>query len=202
VSYYAKGSLVALALDLTLRDRGEGSLDEVMRSLWRDSGGGPIGEDDVERALQQVAGRSLAEELHAWVHGTEDVDLQPLLARMGVAWKTEPLSFAAVLGLRLSEGPVTGVQVRSVLRDSAAALAGVSAGDELLAVDRWRVRRLEDAQQWLTVGAPFELLLVRNQRVLTCHVEPPAQALSTVALAADENAAEDAKARRKAWLQG
>jgi predicted metalloprotease with PDZ domain len=202
VSYYAKGSLVALALDLTLRGRGEGSLDEVMRRLWRDSGGGPIGEDDVERALQQVAGRSLAEELHAWVHGTEDVDLQPLLARLGVAWKTEPLSFAAALGLRLSEGPVTGVQVRSVLRGSAAERAGVSAGDELLAVDRWRVRRLEDAQQWLTVGAPFELLLVRNQRVLTCHVEPPAQAATNVALTVDEQASESARALRKAWLQG
>ncbi|WP_298231572.1 M61 family metallopeptidase [uncultured Azohydromonas sp.] len=202
VSYYAKGSLVALALDLTLRSRGEGSLDEVMRTLWRDSGGGPIGEEDVERALAQVAGRSLAEELHAWVHGTEDVALQPLLARVGVAWKTEPLPFAAALGLRLSEGPVTGVQVRAVLRGSAAERAGVSAGDELLAVDRWRVRRLEDAQQWLTVGAPFELLLVRGQRVLSCHVEPPAQPATSVVLAVDEQAGESARALREAWLQG
>ncbi len=202
VSYYAKGSLVALALDLTLRGAGEGSLDAVMRALWAHSGGGPISEDDIERAVRQVAGRSLAEELHAWVHGTQDVDLKPLLERVGVAWKTEPQGFAAALGLRLSEGPVTGVQVRAVLRGSAAERAGVSAGDELLAVDRWRVRRLDDAQQWLTVGAPFVLLLVRNQRVLTCHVEPPADHPGTVALAVDDNAADDAQARRKAWLLG
>ncbi|WP_066337442.1 M61 family metallopeptidase [Azohydromonas lata] len=202
VSYYAKGALVALALDLTLRGSGGGSLDEVMRTLWRDSGGGPIGEDDIALAVQQVAGRSLAEELRRWVHGTQDVDVRPLLERMGVAWKAEPQGFAAALGLRLSEGPVTGVQVRAVLRGSAAERAGVSAGDELLAVDRWRVRRLDDAQQWLTVGAPFELLLVRNQRVLTCHVAPPADHPGTVALAVDEGAAEEAKARRKAWLLG
>jgi predicted metalloprotease with PDZ domain len=78
----------------------------------------------------------------------------------------------------------------------------VSAGDELLAVDRWRVRRLDDAQQWLTVGAPFELLLVRGQRVLSCHVEPPAQPATNVALAVDEQAGESARTLRKAWLQG
>ncbi|NML15107.1 M61 family metallopeptidase [Azohydromonas caseinilytica] len=202
VSYYAKGSLVALALDLTLRGAGQGSLDAVMRSLWQRSGGGPIGEDDVRQALEQVAGRSVAEELDAWVHGTEDLDLRPLLARMGVAWKAEPLPFAAALGLRLSEGPVTGVQVRSVLRGSAAERAGVSAGDELVAVDRWRVRRLDDAQQWLTVGAPFELLLVRGQRVLSCQVEPPAQPASNVVLSVDEGAGEAAQALRRAWLRG
>ncbi|WP_157263586.1 M61 family metallopeptidase [Azohydromonas aeria] len=202
VSYYAKGSLVALALDLTLRGAGSGSLDDVMRALWRRSGGGPVSEDDIAQAVRDVAGAPAAEALRAWVHGTGDIDVKPLLARLGVAWKTEPQAFAAALGLRLSEGPVTGVQVRSVLRGSAAERSGVSAGDELLAVDRWRVRRLDDAQQWLTVGAPFELLLVRNQRVLTVHVEPPAQPAVSVALAPDDEAGADARALRRAWLQG
>src|SRR5439155_23686135 len=57
ISYYAKGSLVALALDLTLRSE-KGSLDEVMRALWTRSGGGPNGEDDIARSLHHVAGRS------------------------------------------------------------------------------------------------------------------------------------------------
>src|SRR6185369_3450703 len=56
ISYYTKGSLVALALDLTLRSR-QGSLDEVLRLLWTRSGGGPIGEADICAALREVAGR-------------------------------------------------------------------------------------------------------------------------------------------------
>src|SRR5690606_29168225 len=56
VSYYTKGSLVALALDLTLRTRGKGSLDEVMRALWASSRGGPIGEDDIAQALVHIGG--------------------------------------------------------------------------------------------------------------------------------------------------
>ena len=60
ISYYAKGSLVALALDLTLRSEGHGSLDDVMRRLWQASEGGPIDEDDIAGALQAVGGRSYA----------------------------------------------------------------------------------------------------------------------------------------------
>ena len=47
ISYYAKGALVALALDLSLRAAGRGSLDEVMRRLWSQSAGGPIDEADI-----------------------------------------------------------------------------------------------------------------------------------------------------------
>jgi predicted metalloprotease with PDZ domain len=59
------------------------------------------------------------------------------------------------------------VQVKAVLAGGPGAAAGVSAGDELLAVDGWRIRRLDDALAWLRPGAPFDLLLVRDQRVQT-----------------------------------
>src|SRR5678810_820932 len=58
VSYYAKGSLVALAFDLTLRSEGKGSLDDVMRLLWQKSGGGAIDEADIAAALETVGARS------------------------------------------------------------------------------------------------------------------------------------------------
>jgi predicted metalloprotease with PDZ domain len=77
VSYYTKGSLVALALDLSLRASSAGSLDAVMRLLWQRSGAGldkgAILEADILSAIQQVAGRSLAVEFQAWVHGTDDL---------------------------------------------------------------------------------------------------------------------------------
>jgi predicted metalloprotease with PDZ domain len=203
VSYYAKGSLVALALDLTLRAEERGSLDDVMRRLWSESGGGPIDERRIEQAVEAVAGRSLRAELQAWVHGTDELPLPALLAAAGVAARNEPAPLAATLGLRLSEGPVTGVQVRAVRRGSAAERAGLSAGDELLAVDGWRIRRLDDAQSWVPAGEPFELLIVRDQRVRTVRVAPPASAAApTLALAVADNASKAALALKRAWLAG
>jgi predicted metalloprotease with PDZ domain len=203
VSYYAKGSLVALALDLTLRAEGRGTLDDVMHRLWAETAGGPVDEARIEQALAAVAGRSMRAELDAWVHGTDELPLAALLAHAGITIKDEPAPLAAALGLRLSEGPVTGVQVRSVLRGSAAELAGVSAADELLAVDGWRIRRLDEAQLWLAAGAAFDLMLVRDQRVRTVRVAPAARpAAPAVTLSLTDNASKAALALKRAWLTG
>jgi predicted metalloprotease with PDZ domain len=200
VSYYAKGSLVALALDLKLRALGRGTLDAVMRQLWQRSGGGGIDEGDIEQALRAVAGRSLQRELQAWVHGTDELPLQPLLADAGIAWGHERAELGTELGLRLSEGPVSGIVVRSVLRGSAAEAAGLSAGDELLAVDGWRVRRLDDARAWIRPAQTLRLLLVRDQRVLERTLQPPAAPARKVALRLADHPTPTARRRRRDWL--
>jgi predicted metalloprotease with PDZ domain len=202
VSYYTKGSLVALALDLTLRQGGRGTLDDVMRTLWQTSGGGPITEDDIARALRTVGGRSYAKELAAWVHGTDDLPLVSLLEKAGVSCSSDKPAFAAGLGLRVAEGPVSGVVVRSVLRGGAAERAGLQAGDELLAVDGWRLRRLEDATNWLAPGHTFDLLLTRDQRLHTLRVAPPSAPTGTLALSLDDKPPKPAAALRRAWLGG
>jgi predicted metalloprotease with PDZ domain len=206
VSYYTKGSLVALALDLSLRTSARGaSLDRVMQRLWQTSSGGPITEADIRAALQAVAGRPFDTELQAWVHGTDELPLAPLLAAAGVTLQAEVSSgLAAQLGLRLSESALTGVQVKGVLRGSAAERGGLSAGDELLAVQGWRVRRLDDALQWLQPGQPLDLLMVRDQRVLTLRVTPPAaeQLPRTPSLALVAQPAKAQLTLRRGWLQG
>ena len=215
VSYYLKGSLVALAIDLTLRQQGA-TLDELMRGLWQRCGGSaaasglaggnplhrPLAEHDIAEVLAQLAGRRMDEQLHDWVHGTDELPLDELLQATGVQVRPERAGFAAALGLRLSEGPVTGVQVKSVLAGSAAALAGLSAGDELLAVDGWRIRRLDDAQAWVQRDQPFELLLVRDQRVMQLYLRPDAAAplAGTVSLLLDDKPGRAVAARRRAWL--
>ena len=203
ISYYTKGALVALALDLSLREE-KGSLDEVMRRLWSHSEGGPIGESDIAQALRDVAGRSLADELRAWVHGTDELPLQPLLERFGVQWQPQLATLAQRLGLRVSESALTGVKVSNVLRGGAAERAGLSTGDELLAVDGWRIRRIDDAQRLLRPGMPTPLLLSRDQRVLTLPLVLPkdGEPAGGVALALDAKPSRTALALRKAWFAG
>ena len=60
VSYYLKGGLVSLCLDLEIRHRTENrsSLDDVMRSLWREYGSKEIGlgEEELLAVAQRVTG--------------------------------------------------------------------------------------------------------------------------------------------------
>jgi predicted metalloprotease with PDZ domain len=200
VSYYTKGSLVALALDLSLRIDRRGTLDDLMQLLWRMSRGGAIDERDIAAALREVGGRSYNKELAAWVHGTGDLPLPSLLDAAGIAQRHSPAGLAAALGLRLSEGALSGVQVKSVLAGSTAAEAGVSAGDELLAANCWRIRRLDDAQQWLATSQDFELLLVRDQRVLRLKVQPTVAPVNTLALTLADKPAAAAASLRRGWL--
>jgi predicted metalloprotease with PDZ domain len=203
ISYYTKGSLVALALDLTLRAEGRGTLDDVMRALWTASSGGPIAEAQIAAALQQVGGRSYAAELAAWVHGTDDLPLNALLEQAGVDCLADAPTLAQRLGVRVNESALTGVKVTHVLRGGAAERAGLSAGDELLAVAGWRVRRLEDALRVIGAGVPAPLLVARDQRVLTLQLVLPAEVPEGAAGVSLRPAAKPAKAAqtlRKAWL--
>jgi predicted metalloprotease with PDZ domain len=203
ISYYTKGALVALALDLTLRADG-GSLDDVMRLLWARSGGGPVSEDDIAAALATSGGRSYAKELAAWVHGTGELPLPALLREAGVDWQVQAPTLAQRLGLRVSESALTGVKASHVLRGGAAEQAGVAPGDELLAVAGWRLRRLDDALRLLKPGHAAELLVSRDQRLMPLALTVPKGGADagTVTLVAADKPAKAILARRQAWLSG
>jgi len=203
ISYYTKGSLMALALDLTLRREGKGTLDAVMRELWAVSAGGPISEVQIRAALLKVGGRSFDAELDAWVHGTDDLPLQGALAAFGVDWTFDAATLAQRLGLRVNESALTGVKVSHVLRGGAAERAGLSVGDELLALQGWRLRRLDEGLRLMLPGTPATLLVARDQRVLTLTVTlPPAGAPAGggVTLKAAAKPAAATAALQKAWL--
>ena len=89
ISYYTKGALVALALDLTMlrvESAGKASLDDVMRELWRRYGARGIGvpEDGFESLAVEIGGESLRAFFDSAVRGTEDLPLADLLAEFGV----------------------------------------------------------------------------------------------------------------------
>jgi len=175
VSYYTKGALVALCLDLSLRRAGRCTLDDVMRALWRNSGGGPIAEADIRRALRQCSGRGWDEELDAWVHGTGELPLAGLLAAHGVALKPEPAQMAQRLGLRVHESG--GVHLKTVLAGGAAERAGMMAGDEWLGVQvagqGWRLKKLDDLPLYAGAGADAVAIVARDARLLHLPLAVP-----------------------------
>jgi predicted metalloprotease with PDZ domain len=205
VSYYTKGALVALALDLTLRQDGRSSLDAAMRALWRHCEAGPMREADLRKLLRQLGGRSFNAELDAWVHSTAELPLEPLLLAHGAKAQHDPAPLAQQLGLRVSEAGGT-LTVKNVLRGGAGEAAGLAAGDEWIGVEfaparrgaapeAWRVHRLDEVQALRGGRQKLVALVSRDRQLLRLPLQWPAEQRALRLLVGDAT-------RLGAWLDG
>jgi predicted metalloprotease with PDZ domain len=182
VSYYAKGALVALCLDLSLRQEKQ-TLDQVMRGLWKRCKGGPMREQDLLDELQALTGRSWAGEIQHWAHSTQELPLRDLLTAHGVQVEAETSGMAQRLGLRASEAGGS-VHIKGVLRGSAAETAGLAAGDEWLGLEvgakgqggSWRLSKLDDLSLLLGQERHLIALVSRDKRLLRLPLTVPGQA--------------------------
>jgi predicted metalloprotease with PDZ domain len=185
VSYYTKGALVALCLDLTLRAEGHSTLDAVMRELWQRCEGGPMREADLLRALKRLGRRSFEGEIAAWVHSTADLPLPSLLQGQGVKVSHDKAPLAQQLGLRVSEAG-GAVVLKTVLRGGAAEAAGMAAGDEWLGVEfaaakrgatpeAWRIHKLDEVPALRAQRPRLTALLSRDKRLLRCGLDWPTE---------------------------
>jgi predicted metalloprotease with PDZ domain len=222
VSYYTKGALVALALDLTLR-RGTGgrrSLDDVMRALWERHGRTPTGveEGGIERLAAEVSGLDLREFFDRALRSTEDLPLAGLLGDVGVEFVVRPAESAAdqggkppkksaaelmrraVLGVKLAEG--AEAKLAQVFDGAAAQAAGLAAGDALVAVDGLRVTKA-NLDALLAAHRPGERVTVhafRRDELMTFVVELQAPPMDTCEFRLKPDADGAPRARRAAWL--
>jgi predicted metalloprotease with PDZ domain len=160
VSYYGKGSLVALCLDLLIRDRTRGrkSLDDVMRALWTRYGltGTGVEEDGIERLAEEVTGLKLRKAFGEWLRSTRELPLKALLKAHGVDMVLRPAESSSDKGGRPAVSKnaaglaMLGAAARAsgedavlthVLEGGAAQDAGLAAGDAIVAVDGLRPGR-------------------------------------------------------------
>ena len=216
VSYYVKGALIALALDLMLRRAGVTTLDEVMRALWQRHGKPGIGvpENGVEALAAELAGIDLTDFFGKYVHGTADLPLAELLAPFGVDVMLRAAEGAkdkggspgkrktarAWLGAVLAAGAEPRLQ--HVLSDGPAERAGLAAGDILVAIDGIRASA-ESLERLLKFRGADDVVTVqafRRDELMEFSVELDAAPLETCWLALADNADADARARRSAWL--
>ena len=183
VSYYTKGALVALCLDLRLRTEGKTTLDAVMQALWHRCNGGPMTQADLLAVLQTLSGRSYAREITQWVHGTRELPLQRLLEAHGVQCLHDPEPLAQQLGLRVKDGAKHGgaLHIQHVLRGGAAEQAGFAAGDEWLAVQSarpgasgpWRIHTLDDIAVYCSLAKAVRATIVRDGQLHVLALRVP-----------------------------
>jgi predicted metalloprotease with PDZ domain len=208
VSYYTKGALAALALDLHIRREtgGARSLDTVMLVLWQkwlaDSQG--LAEDEWERVAEEVTGLRLGKFFDMAIRSTADLPLAELLATQGVQMQMVPADAPADSGsvvdefraaplrptLGVKSAPdALGVRLVSVLDGGAAQAAGLAGGDVVIAVNGLKVSDLDKAISRCRIGDTVKLHAFRRDELSTYKVTLAASAADTCRLRLEDNGA-------------
>jgi predicted metalloprotease with PDZ domain len=151
VSYYDKGALLGLLLDLEIRKRSAGakSLDDVMRYLYaeffkKDRNYGPA---DFQKAVELMAGSSLEEFFSKYVRGVQELDYNAALAAAGLKLETSAATDAKVYFGADVEEDEGRLMVKRVYADSPAYEQGLNANDQIVAMDNMRAtKRFFDAR--------------------------------------------------------
>lgn len=172
VSYYLKGSLVCLALDLEIRRRTAGarSLDDALLALWRGYGqsGRGYADDAVQAEIERAVELDVERFFARCVRGREDPDLAGELRAIGyeLRVKADKDDDGAAGWLGATTRADGGrVYVASVPTGGPAEAAGLYAGDEIVAVDGFRVgdeKALADRLGARRPGAKARLLVFRR----------------------------------------
>jgi predicted metalloprotease with PDZ domain len=205
VSYYQKGALIALGLDLTIRAKTDNqySLDDVMRHLWREYGEDSAGvpEDAMPGIIKAATGVDVRREIARWVDGCEDVPVERLLKPFGVTLSRKPGGVLTGLGIRTrAEGSV--VRLANVLDEGSAQKAGISAGDELVAVNGLRVTpaNLETMLARYPHGTELDVVVFRRDELLRFQIELRAPRIEECELKLEAKSPVRVTKSRAAWL--
>ncbi|MFC1748968.1 M61 family metallopeptidase [Pseudomonadota bacterium] len=221
VSYYTKGSLIALALDITIRQLScdTQSLDTLMCRLWLEYGKQGIGvpEGEIERIAADVAGQSLDVFFDSYLYGTDDLPLEELLAYVGVAFSlraplsegdkggsaTDAASSAYCdLGMRTVSDSM-GVKVANIFSGGAAEKGGLSSGDIIIAVDALKVTKsgFDDLLRQYSPGDQMTIHGFRRDELIEFSVCLEESERNRVELTFISDADEQTIARREDWLK-
>ena len=216
VSYYAKGSLVAAALDLTLRKRGRATLDDVLRALWERYGRAGVGvpEGAIDAIVAEIAGDDMRDFFARFVHGTDDPPLAELLDSFGVDFHVRAAVNAADRGGKPSTAPpptcwlgakvAKDLTLQNVFTGSPAERAGLAANDVLVAVDGVRASAdsLDKLATTRSAGERVGVHAFRRDELIVVDVELAGAPLDTCWLTMREEPSGDAARLRQHWLHG
>lgn len=142
ISYYDKGEIVNMMLDITIRTASNGarSLDDVMRHLYNEyyKKNRNYTPEDFQRAAEMAAGRSLEDFFSKYVRGTAEIDFNGILAGVGLQLLSDRSANArASIGADLSEEN-NRLTIRSIPAGTAAYEQGLNTGDQIVAIDGYR----------------------------------------------------------------
>lgn len=220
VSYYAKGSLIALALDLTIRKatNHEASLDNVMQQLWQEHGKPLVGvpEKRIEEIASSIAGTDLADFFQRYLYNTEDIPLKEMMQEVGIQWQLQPTTslddkggkfkeksdtYALWIGARFTIDS-SGVKLIHVLDDGPAQLSGMAAGDVIIAIDGLKTNKqnIGNILKAYEADDEIEIHAFRRDELMVFKLILEASPLTTCAMKLIDGADKEIINNRQQWL--
>lgn len=185
VSYYNKGAIVAMCLDLKIKlaSRGTYTLDSVMRFLWKQYGIGIKGthNDVIQVVLKEGLGLDFDEFLYSTLYTTNELPFEELLAEFGVKTHYRARNGKKDLGgkpakfeippvdLGFIYAPTSGgLTVKQVTNGRAGEESGLQKGDKLIALDGWELsgKSLENELSLYEAGKTLEMCLFRRGKLM------------------------------------
>ena len=169
-SFYTKGEIVSMLLDLTIRraTNGAKSLDDVLLLLWEKK---ILEEDAVEKAVAQVA--DVGDFFARYVDGVEPLPYAELFAIAGVSFASSPRKDPSLgAKIKMIDGLLT---IESVLRGGAGMDAGLLPNDEILSLNRTRTNNeaaLDTALRGLDDSAELVISRAGVVKTLTLAARP------------------------------
>jgi len=192
-SYYNKGCLVALCLDLGLRLRGS-SLDALMQKLYANAQQGiQVHERTIFELCKELTGDDWSEQIHHLINTTDELPLDQLLPEFGVDYQLKQ-DKSLPFGLKLADKP-EGVLVQAAHREGAAAKAGLSALDVIVAIDGLKAS-VKSLEQYAKQDAAYTVHAFRRDELMTFELNAAQIELPEVALSVTD------QAKVEQWLKG
>jgi len=197
ISYYAKGSLVALWLDLTIREQSKGqySLDNLMKELWIHFGRINKGtsEEDFINITNVLCNCDISNEFTKILNTAERINLSPLLNNVGINFTPCKLSklngvetissnqYQPYIGALYTSSPL-GLKVTQVLENSPAADAGIAVNDIIVAVNNRQAteKSLQNLASFLPKNSTVNCHYFRDDQLIErplCFIDSPISAI-------------------------
>ena len=182
-SYYNKGCLVALCLDLGLRLRGS-SLDALMRKLYENAQKGiQVHERTIVELCNELTGDNWIEQINHLINTTDELPLDQLFPEFGLSYSLKN-NKSLPLGLKLVDKP-EGVLVQSARRDGAAAQAGLSAHDVIIAIDGLKAT-MKLVEKYAKQEGTYSILAFRRDELMSFDVKAAGSELTEVELKVED----------------
>ncbi len=178
VSYYTKGEIIGLLLDIEIRarTRNQKSLDNVMRYLLENYANKGVGlpEDGFLKAVEAVAGSDFREFYEAAAQSHQELDYNRYLKQAGLSVEVQLQPGTIYLGVEFESGDGNLPRIKRVAPNSPAERAKLDAGDLLVGMNDERLT-FENFRSRLhshTIGETVKLTVMRADRLLNLNIVP------------------------------
>lgn len=206
ISYYLKGQLVTLLLDLLIRKNTDSqkSFDDVMLTMWNKFGKEEIGftPEDLIQEIELIANTDLTEFFDLYLNSTIELPFNEYFEPFGLKLE-ENIDKNASPYLGLKSQKDNGVEkITFVDANSPAGKAGIDADDELLAIDDFRVTsdNLNDRLQDYQANDVIKLTYFHQEELKTANIKLESPKPSSYQVKMIENPSKKQQEMLNKWL--